>query len=216
MIITIDGESGVGKTTVANKLCEKLDFFLINSGRFYRSLAYYISCFLQEDIQNIVLIEKILKTLNFSFENNNIFINNSLIKEECIYNAEIDQKSSILSSFLSIRKFVNKELKKFSDKNIVAEGRDMGRIVFPNADYKIYLTASLETRALRRYNQKLSDLNLEELQEEMKKRDYRDKNKENGALKNIQDALYLEVDYLTIDEVCEKILMIIKLKNIYF
>ncbi len=124
---------------------------------------------------------------------------------------EVTELVSPVSCNIDIRKKVNSFLISYSkNRSIIMDGRDIGTVVFPNADYKFYLDASVKVRALRRFKEKQSDMTLLEIEDSISKRDESDKNKTFGALKIADDAIYLDTPELSIDEVVDKIINLIK------
>src|SRR6056297_1142418 len=185
-IITIDGPAGSGKSTIAKRLAEKIGFIYLDTGAMYRSVAYLS---LKNDIDPVEVAE----TLDFeiiSDKGKNQFIANGKDVTNYIRTHKIDEKVSKISSIRDVRKHLVKIQRKFAEsRRVVIEGRDTGTVVFPNADVKIYLDASIEVRAKRRYKQKnekkinQDSISLENIKNKIKKRDKYDKNKEWGALK---------------------------------
>ncbi len=195
MIVAIDGPAGVGKSTIAACVAGKTNFIYINSGYFYR------------------LVTKDVLDSGRDPENTNDIINTARECTFAYYDVEddthtdsIDKWVSVHSSIPQVRDIVNRKLKSFALKwNIIVEGRDMGTEVFPDADVKIYLDASLEIRSLRRFRQGVSKLSEKEILTRLKERDYRDMNKPMGRLEKSPDARYIDTSDLTIGQVCEKV-----------
>lgn len=205
MIVALDGPAGVGKSTIARKIAISASLFYINSGNFYRAITFEaINNHLSTD--NISAIIKIADNMSFSIKNSTLHVNNINI-EKYLHSDKIDSMVAQLSSIKEVREIVNSAIRKISESmDIIVEGRDISTVVFPNADLKIYLDASVITRATRRYNQGVSSLSLKEISESIQARDKIDKSKPEGSLKIPHDALYLDTSDLTIDEVCEKVL----------
>jgi len=205
MIVALDGPAGVGKSTIAKIIADKASLFYVNSGNFYRGITYY-SIKRDLSLKNTKEIIELSKKIVFSIRNNKLYINNEDIEDK-LHSDSVDALVAHISSIGKVRKIVNKAIKKCtSSMNIIIEGRDITTVVFPNADYKIYLDASVETRAKRRFQQGTSSLSLKEITESIKERDSIDILKPEGSLKISDDALYLDTSDLTIDEVCEKVL----------
>ncbi|NQT58014.1 MAG: (d)CMP kinase [Bacteroidetes bacterium] len=205
MIVAIDGPAGVGKSTIAKNIAKRCNLFYINSGNFYRAVAYkHLSN--EGNPKDEVEIIKTARSCNFSIEEGGKLILDGKTIEHLLHNKEIDMASSLFSSIVDVRNIVNEALR-FAAKSldIVMEGRDITTVVFPHADLKFYFDASVEIRAERRFIQNESDLSLQDLKEEITKRDYNDRNKKFGALKRANDAVYIDTSYLTIDEVCDKV-----------
>ncbi len=213
MIITIDGPAGAGKSTLAKKISKSLGFIFINSGAIYRTLALYI---LENNVEpNKVedYLDKIQLEIKGNFEK--IYLNGREITSQ-IYYPEVSKLTSLIAKNLKVRNFVNNFIRNFAmNKNIIIEGRDTGSVIFPNADIKFYLDASVEERAKRRYKDLISKgvkVNFEKLKEEIKKRDLEDKTRKVAPLIIPKDAIYIDTSCLSFEEVYKKVLEIIKNK----
>ncbi len=209
MIVAIDGPAGVGKSTVTRCIAEKTGLLYVNSGNFYRAVTYFA-------LQNNLTIddeEEIIRTarnLSFTLTKGHLYVDGNDLEAE-LHTDRIDSLVAAVSSIVPVRDIVNEALHTTtSNLDIIVEGRDITTVVFPHATIKIYLDASVKTRAVRRWSQKTSSLSLKEIEETIKKRDEIDKNKKEGSLKISSDALYLDTSDLTIDEVCEKVVTIIE------
>lgn len=217
-IVAIDGPAGSGKGTITEIICEKLNLINISTGGAYRSVALAT---LQNNIQ-INEIEKIVDLLDkinieFKRENNKdlVYLNGKDVTRR-IREKDVTNIVSKVSSIKEVRFKLNELFRKVAkDKKVIMEGRDIGTYVFPNADVKIYLDASLEERAKRRVKQN-EELGIhipyEEIKEDIRKRDENDKNKEIGALKKADDSIYIDTSNMTIEEVTNEIIDIIKNK----
>lgn len=204
MVVAIDGPAGVGKSTIANLIAEKTGLFYVNSGNFYRAYTYYI---LKNNISkdNETDIINAVNECELSIKNNMLHLNNENIEDE-LHTDLVDKNVAAISSIIEIRKKVNTRIQEISkDLNIIIEGRDMTTVVFPNAEIKYYLDASIKVRAQRRFKQGVSKLSYEDIYNNIKNRDEIDKNKKQGSLKISSDAEYLDTSDLTIEEVCEKV-----------
>ncbi len=209
MKIAIDGPAGVGKSTVAKILAKKFKLTYVNTGAMYRAIAYMLDKYKNFDLESAVI----------EFINNDIFVNKELVSDK-IFNERIDKISSKISQDLKIRKILTDIQKNMVSKydRIVMEGRDIGTVVMPNADFKFFLTASVEERAKRRYEQnrlKGIFINLKEIKDAIIKRDFEDMNRKNAPLKKAQDAIEIDTTNLSIDEVISKISEYIGGKNEY-
>lgn len=216
MIIAVDGPAGSGKGTVTKRIEKELGFLNLDTGATYRCVALQV---LRENV-NLKDEEKIIKIANdIDIEINNtgdkdiILLNGEDVSKE-IRTKEVTSIVSQVSSIIPVReKMVEVQRKLANGKNVIVEGRDIGTVVFPNADIKIYLDASEEIRAQRRYKENQQngiDTTYEEVLENVKMRDYNDMHKKVGALKKADDAIVVDSTNLTIDEVVEKIKDIIK------
>jgi cytidylate kinase len=131
--------------------------------------------------------------------------------ESLLRTDDVDRASSVVSTIVEVRHLVNQQLRRVAGKvNIVAEGRDMTTVVFPDAEVKIYLDADPGVRARRRFVQGTSTMSLAELEQTIKERDHRDRNKVEGSLKISDEAVVLDTSTLTLDKVCEKVSGLIK------
>ncbi len=212
-VIAIDGPAGSGKGTIANILAKKYGYTYIDTGATYRCVALSV---LRNNI-NITDEESIInlvKTLNIDFdESGKTYLNNEDVSN-LIRTKEVSSIVSPISSIVKVREIlVDLQRKMANNKDVVMEGRDITTVVFPNADYKFYLDASVEERANRRYiqNQKSGiNMSFDEILENIKKRDYNDMNKPVGALKRTEEQIYIDATNLTIDEVVDKIMEYIK------
>ncbi len=204
MIVAIDGPAGVGKSTIAKNIAKRCNLFYINSGNFYRAVAYK-HLINKSNPNSEVEIVKTARSCKFSIIDGKLFLDGKMV-EHLLHNKEIDMASSKFSSIVEVRNIVNQALRSAAESlDIIMEGRDITTVVFPQADLKFYFDASVDIRAGRRFQQNESDLSLQNLKEEISKRDFIDRNKKFGALKRANDAVYIDTSYLTIDEVCDKV-----------
>lgn len=206
MIIAIDGPAGTGKSTIANIIADKLKITFLNSGGFYRTLTMALLD-AGIDIKDEKAVLDFCKKQNIEYTKESHFILNGTDVTAHLHDDRVTENTSQVSSIVEVRHLVNDLMRKITASlSIVCEGRDMTTVVFPNAEYKIYLDASSEVRARRRFDQGVSDMTLEEIKAAIEKRDEMDKNKKEGSLKIAPDALYIDTSDLTIDKVCEIIL----------
>ena len=211
MIIAVDGPAGSGKGTVTKRIEKEIGFLNLDTGATYRCVALETlrKGITLDDTEKIIEIAnnidiKIEKTENKEI----ILLNNEDVSKE-IRTKEVTAIVSQISSIIPVReKMVEVQRKLAKGKNVIVEGRDIGTVVFPNADIKIYLDASEEVRAKRRYEENIEngiDTTYEEVLENVRMRDYNDMHKKVGALKKAEDAIVIDSTYLTIEEVVEKI-----------
>ncbi len=206
MIIAIDGPAGTGKSTIANIIADKLHITFLNSGGFYRTLTMGLLD-AGIDIKDEKAVLDFCKKQQIEYTKESHFILNGTDVTAHLHDDRVTANTSQVSSIIEVRHLVNDLMRKITASlSIVCEGRDMTTVVFPNAEYKIYLDASAEVRAKRRFDQGVSDMTLEEIKAAIEKRDEMDKNKKEGSLKIAPDALYIDTSDLTIDKVCEIIL----------
>lgn len=214
-IITIDGPAGAGKSTVSKILAKKLDYIYLDTGALYRALAYKtlklkisldeISALANLCSSTTVILKNIDGQMKVSVDGEDV--------EEKIRTEEVGLAASKISTFVVVReKLLNLQREAGVQGGIVAEGRDMGSVVFPHADYKFYLDAKLEERIKRRYEELLAkDASVEykSIQKDMLARDNQDKQRELAPLKAPDDAIIIDSDNLSIEEVVKKIIFYI-------
>ena len=212
MIVAIDGPAGAGKSTIAQEVAERLGFQLVDTGAIYRTLAWEAR---QREIpiEDAETLAELAKDLDFRFEladgRNRIYCNDRLRGDE-IRTAANSQAASIVSAHPAVREAlldVQRRIGRQTDS--VLEGRDIGTVVFPDADVKIFLTASPHERARRRVKQmaekgQVADAN--EILEEIRIRDERDSKREAAPLKKADDAMEIDSTAFTIEEVVDQIL----------
>lgn len=207
-IITIDGPSGAGKSTIAKLIADKLGFKYLDTGAMYRAVTLYM-IENQVDIKNEEEVISALNKLNIGFDSNyRIYLDSQDITED-IRKEKVVKFVSEVSAISSVRrKMVDLQRDIAKEGNYILDGRDAGSVVFPNADYKFYLDASLEERAKRRYKEELSkevDISFEAVKESIKKRDKYDSNRKDSPLVVPENAIIIDTTNMTIDEVAEKI-----------
>lgn len=217
-IVGIDGPAGSGKGTVTKRIANKLGLINIDTGSTYRCVALEVlnRNVDLEDKEKIIEIAKQIKIdIEPLPEGDRIFLNGKDVTKD-IRSKEVTKIVSPVSSIKEVRfEMVELQRRLAEEKNVIMEGRDICTYVFPNANVKIYLDASIEERAKRRYKEnqeKNIDMTYEEVYENIKKRDENDKNKEIGSLKLAEDSIIVDTTDLSIDEVVEKIIEIIKEK----
>lgn len=205
MVVAIDGPAGCGKSTVAKIIADKLSITFLNSGSFYRGITLsLLRSGIQLDAQQEIV--DFAKKLDIDYVNSRLVINGEDV-EDLLHTDEVDAHTAQISSIIPLRHIVNEKIRHITQSlSIICEGRDMTTVVFPDAEHKFYLDASIDVQALRRFNQGVSNLSLEEIKEGIRKRDEIDKAKAEGALKIAPDATYIDTSDLTIEQVCEIII----------
>lgn len=204
MILAIDGPAGVGKSTIAQAIAKSLGFFNINSGNFYRAVTYEVLKKGVDPANNEEVI-RVARSLVFEIEEGVLLVNGEDV-DPFLHTDEVDFWVARHSANPPVRDVVNQNLRRIaSSMDIVMEGRDITTVVFPHADLKVFLDASIDARAERRYRQGVTGQTLEELKASIAERDTIDRNKPVGALQIADDAVYLDTSDLTIDQVCEKV-----------
>ncbi|MGX2949736.1 (d)CMP kinase [Ursidibacter sp. B-7004-1] len=212
IVITVDGPSGAGKGTLCHALAEKLKFDFLDSGAIYRILALAAKKS-GIDFANEKQLAELGRNLNVQFIPSNGEIHVVLDGENVgdqIRTAEAGQNASKIAVYPLVREALLQRQRDFStSKGLVADGRDMGTIVFPEAQVKLFLDASAEERTKRRVKQlqeKGFNANFDEILAEIKERDFRDRNREVAPLIPAKDALVLDSTSLSIDEVIQQAL----------
>ena len=208
MIIAIDGEASTGKSTQAKKIAKKLNISYRDSGAYYRAITLFLirNHINSEEIIRNDILEKI--DIYQKFENGifSIFLNDIDVTSN-IRGQKVSVNVSEYAKKPEIREFVYNLLRKSSEStSIVVDGRDIGTVVFPDADYKFFLYAIPEIRAQRRHKE-INDesIKIELIEREIKQRDDIDSTRDIAPLKKAEDAFGIDVSYLSIDEVFEKI-----------
>ena len=210
--VAIDGPAGAGKSTIAKRVAKEKGFIYVDTGAMYRGMAIY---FLEQKISPDEK-EEIAKAcqnaeVSIAYENGEqqIYLNGknvtALLRKE-----EVGKMASISSAIPEVRqKLLSLQRNLAKEKDVVMDGRDIGTNILPDADVKVYLTASSRTRANRRYlelREKNVDCNLDEIEREIIARDERDMNREIAPLKQAEDAILIDSSDLSIEQVTEKIL----------
>ncbi len=205
MVVAIDGPAGSGKSTVARIVADRLSITFLNSGSFYRGITLAL---LRAgiDITQEQLVIEFAKKLKLEYVNSRLVLDGEDV-EDLLHSDQVDAYAAQVSAIVPLRHIVNDKIRQITASlSIVCEGRDMTTVVFPDAEYKFYLDASIDVQAQRRFNQGVSNLSLEEVKAAIIKRDEIDRNKAEGALKIATDAVYIDTSDLTIEEVCEIII----------
>ena len=214
-VVAVDGPAGSGKGTVAKLISEKLGFVNIDTGATFRCIALAM---IQEDIKKEEedKIRELLNHIDINMKPDGTVLLNAEIVTDRIRENDVNTLVSPISVIKIVRdKLLDVQRKIAEGKNVVMEGRDIGTVVFPDADVKIYLDASPEERAKRRLKQnqeKGIESSYEEVLQNIIDRDKRDSGREIAPLKQADDAIYLDSTPLSIEEVVEKIIDIIKAK----
>lgn len=206
--IAIDGYSSCGKSTLARQLADQLHYVYIDSGAMYRAITLY---FLREQVnfEDNNAVSEALKNIHITFEKNpvsntsEIYLNDENV-ERYIRDMLVAEKVSAVAALKAVREFAVSQQQKLGKKRgIVMDGRDIGTVVFPDAELKIFMTAAPEVRVKRRFlemQEKGDDVNIEDVKSNLEMRDYIDSNREESPLRKAQDARMLDNSDLTENE----------------
>lgn len=210
--IAIDGPAGAGKSTIAKLLAKKLNYIYIDTGAMYRAIGlYYLDN--KVDINDESEINKLIDEIDIKiiYENSiqQIILNGKNVSD-LIRTEEVSHAASVVSTYKKVReKMVSLQQELARVSNVVMDGRDIGTVVLPNANVKVFLTASTDERAKRRHKEFLEkgiEVDLLSIKKDIEERDYRDMNRENSPLKQASDAILIDSSNMTIDEVVSEIL----------
>jgi len=214
--IAIDGPSSAGKSTIAKKVAARLGTTYLDTGAMYRALtlsALRKGADLESEPAILAVLDESEIHLTQVEGHQTVFLNDEDVTET-IRSTDVTKNVSVVSSHEKVRAEMVRRQQRFAEKGgIVMDGRDIGTVVLPNADLKIYLVASAEERALRRYHESVAKgmtVSLEQLTEDMKARDHYDMNREASPLRKADDAVELDTTHLSIDAVVETVLNLIK------
>ncbi|HIQ40888.1 MAG TPA: (d)CMP kinase [Sulfurivirga caldicuralii] len=215
-VITIDGPSGVGKGTLAQKLVEKLGFHFLDSGAIYRALAWGV---LQQNLdpEDTAAVVALARDLPVRFEAGRIWFADTDITT-AIRTEGVAAMASKVAAIPQVREALLARQRDFvQSPGLVADGRDMGTVVFPEAQVKLFLDASAPVRAQRRYNQLINqgvDANIDQIVREIEARDDRDRNRTVAPLKPAEDAFVIDTSHLSLDEVVAQACEVMRAKGI--
>ena len=198
-VVAIDGPAGAGKSTVARMLAEKCGFTYVNTGSLYRAIAW-AAAGQQVDIKELEM--SFLSTLKLEYVDGELLVNGKNPGEELRSSACSAAASAIATQPL-VRKFLLPVQREAAEKGwIVMEGRDIGSVIFPDAAYKFFVTASVEERARRRLEQNANEtLTFEEIKKLISERDYQDSHRSEAPLRQAEDAVLVDTSKMSIDEV---------------
>ncbi len=204
MIVAIDGPAGSGKSTIARLVAERLGFTYVNSGNVYRAMTLR-ALGLGIDAADRGALVASAREASIEYRGGRLFLDGS-DAEPRLRSGPVDALVAQVSSIPELREIVNGHVRRIAGStDAVVEGRDMTTVVFPDAQAKFYLDASVESRALRRFEQGLTGASLDEIRRNIEMRDEIDRGKSVGSLKLAPDADYLDSSHLTIQEVYDKV-----------
>ena len=214
LVVAIDGPAGAGKSTIAKLAAEKLGYAYIDTGAMYRSVAWK---FLQTgEAFDEAFISKLSQEMVIEFKPeasvNRVFVDGNEVTA-AIRSVEVTANVSRVAAIGAVREAMVDQQRRMGEAGgVLMDGRDIGTVVFPNAEVKIFLTATVEERAMRRYKElvaKGEQVVLEELQKDIAERDKQDMEREISPLRQAEDAIYLDTSDMTIDEVTAYILNLV-------
>lgn len=214
--IAIDGPAGAGKSTIAKIVAKKLGYIYVDTGAMYRTMA--LACYragikADEEEKVIEKCNNVNITLGYENDTQKVYLEGEDVSQQ-IRQEEIGNMTSAIAVYPPVRKILVAMQQDLAKKNnVVMDGRDIGTAVLPNAELKIYLTASSRTRAERRYKElieKGQDCNIDEIEKDIKERDFRDMNREVSPLVQAEDAVLVDSSDMNIDQVVEAIITLVK------
>lgn len=209
MNIAIDGPAGAGKSTIAKLVAKKLGFIYVDTGAMYRSIALYmIENNIEPDNETAIADACEAISIKIAYENDTqqVYLNDENVSAK-IRMEQVGNMASVFAAKKAVRdKLLSLQRNIAAENDCIMDGRDIGTHVLPNAKVKIYLTASVDTRAMRRYNelvQKGQNPDIDTIKADIEQRDYQDMNREIAPLKQAEDAIYVDSSDMTIEEVVE-------------
>ena len=214
--VAIDGPAGAGKSTIAKRVAKEKDFIYIDTGAMFRAMAiHFLRCGIAADDHEKIseAVKDVNVTISYVNGEQNVFLNGENVTGQ-LRTEEVGNMASASSVNGDVRKkLLELQRKLAASANVVMDGRDIGTVVLPDADVKVYLTASVEVRAQRRYKElieKGQEADLEKIKKDIEERDYRDMNRDIAPLRQAEDAILVDSSYMTIDENVLAILDLIK------
>lgn len=210
--VAIDGPAGAGKSTIAKRVAKELQYIYVDTGAMYRAMALYL-LHNRIDAEDVAAIAEACASADISIEyrdGEQVVLLNGENVNPYLRTEEVGKMASVSSAVPAVRlKLVELQRKLAKKASVIMDGRDIGTYVLPDADVKIYLTASSRTRAKRRYlelQEKGVECDLDEIEKDIIERDNRDMNREFAPLRQAEDAILVDSSDMTIDEVVERII----------
>ena len=203
LIVAIDGPAGSGKSTIAKLLAKKYNLTYIDTGAMYRMITLYL---LENniDFDDLKEIEKVLNTVNLDMQGDKFYLDNVDVSTKIREKRINDNVSKVASIKIVRSNLVDLQRKISNNKDVILDGRDVGTVIFPNAQVKIFLIASPEERARRRYNEfleKKTEITYDEVLKSIKERDHIDSTRDESPFVKADDAIELDSTNLTIEDV---------------
>ena len=214
--VAIDGPAGAGKSTIAKLVAKKFDLMYINTGAMYRAVALKAT---EKNIQpnEVEKLEALIDTMEMEFINDDLYLNGENIQDK-ITMPSISNIVSNYASVLEVRvKLVDLQRRMAKKFNVIMDGRDIGTVVLKDSKYKIFLTATAEERARRRFDELTArdiECSYDDILKDIIDRDYKDSHREVDPLKKADDAIEVDTTGLNIEQVTNKIISIIEGKNV--
>lgn len=214
--IAIDGPSAAGKSTIAKKLAKELGYAHLDTGAMYRCVAYF-SKIKEISYDDEEKLASLIDTMQIRFDSQgNVYINDKNVSNEIREN-EISMLTSKISAYPAVReKLVVMQQKMAESKGYIMDGRDIGTVVLPNAEVKVYMVASVKARADRRYKEYLEkqmEVDYDTIYKDIEQRDYQDMNRKVSPLKKAEDAVEIDTSDMSIDEVVDTIRKLLPTKD---
>ena len=217
--IAIDGPAGAGKSTIAREVAKRLGFVYIDTGAMYRTLA--LACLNKNvDIDNEDMVSETAQAavIDIRYIDG---VQHMFLEEEdvssMIRTEEVSKAASDSSKYIRVRERLVALQQELGERyDVVMDGRDIGTVVLPNAGLKIFMTASVEVRAQRRYKEYIEkglDADLEAIRQDIISRDYNDMHRENSPLKKADDAIEIDTSFMSIDEVADEVIRLFRIKE---
>ena len=214
--IAIDGPAGAGKSTIAKRVAKELGYIYIDTGAMYRAMGYYLiinNIDLSDETKVVEACGKIALTTKYVDGLQHVILDGNDVTG-FIRTDEVGSAASQISTYGKVREIlVALQQKMAENDNVVMDGRDIGSVVLPKANVKIYLTASVEERAKRRYTEYVlagQECDLEQIKKDIEERDHRDMTREVSPLVCVPDAHIIDSSFMDIDQVCEEVFKIVK------
>ena len=209
MIISIDGAAGTGKTTVGIKLAKELNYQFLDSGKIYRAYTYKM---INKNILKTIDIINQLSTTKIEYKylsNKEILSLDGENVSDKLHSKQVDNYVSDISKIPEIRVKMTELQREIAKKNFIVVGRDIGTVVLPNAELKIFLTASIEERARRRYNERKNE-NIDDIEKSIRNRDYIDSTRKVAPLKIPKNAIIIDTENKNVNKVSQEILNLVE------